>query len=357
MRKNNSQVFMNTIAFFINDISNVGGTQKVVSTLSRGLVSGNPQTKVVIYSLRVSNEFALKNLHQNVEVINLDENFNKLGIIRAIIKINRLNRKMDVNVVIGIGVYFSVFLPFIFGVKTIAAEHNSYNIVSDRTCFVRKIAYRFVSAVVSLTNYDKFFYQKINPMTFVIPNPLELRGDLGNIKRTNSIAAVGTLTKRKGFSRLLNIWSKVDSSNHYTLDIYGDGEEEDCLKLQSKELGLNNVFFHGNVNNIEERLLKSKLLVMTSFVEGFPMVLLEAMDAGLPCIAYDIRTGPCEIISNGNNGFLIQDGNEDEFVAALNNLIVNESILIKMSENAKKSAGEFELKEIVRKWNELISSL
>lgn len=347
---------MNTIAFFINDISNVGGTQKVVSTLSRGLVSGN-QTRVIIYSLAVSNKLALKNIHQNVEVINLDESFSKLGIARAIIKINRLNRKMNVDVVIGIGVYFSVFLPFIFGVKTIAAEHNSYNIVSDRTNFVRKIAYRFISAVVSLTNYDKCFYQKINPNTFVIPNPIELRGDLKETERGNSIAAVGTLTKRKGFSRLLNIWSKVEPSNSYTLDIYGDGEDEESLKLQSKELGLKNVVFHGKVNNVEERLLKSKLLVMTSFVEGFPMVLLEAMDAGLPCVAYDIRTGPSEIISNGNNGFLIEDGNEDEFVATLNDLIVNESILIKMGENAKKSASEFELKEIVRKWDELINSL
>jgi glycosyltransferase involved in cell wall biosynthesis len=54
--------------------------------------------------------------------------------------------------------------------------------------------------------------------------------------------------------------------------------------------------------------------------EGFPMVLIEAMASG-PCVAYDCPCGPRAIINTDEDGFLVQDGNEDDFVEKLNRLI------------------------------------
>ena len=95
---------------------------------------------------------------------------------------------------------------------------------------------------------------------------------------------------------------------------------------------------------------------MTSRFEGFGMVLIEAMASGLPCIAYDCPCGPRTIIENKTNGLLIENGNKNQFVQALENLIEDENQRFEMGKNAKSSINKYQIDAIMNSWNAVLKS-
>ena len=98
----------------------------------------------------------------------------------------------------------------------------------------------------------------------------------------------------------------------WDLVILGNGEERDNLNHMTRNFGITDrVHFPGSVGNISEWYERADLFVLSSIVEGFPNVLLEALTYGLPCISFDCNTGPRDIIQDGFNGILV-DPNEKE---------------------------------------------
>ena len=96
---------------------------------------------------------------------------------------------------------------------------------------------------------------------------------------------------------------------------------------------------------------------MTSRTEGFPLVLIEAMSCGLPCVAYDCPIGPRSIIKDQINGFLIEDNNPDLFAEKLHLLIENEDLRKQMGKTASESVTAYDLKLIMKQWQTLFESL
>ena len=87
------------------------------------------------------------------------------------------------------------------------------------------------------------------------------------------------------------------------------------------------------------------------------MVLLEASECGLPMIAYDCKTGPSEIIKDGENGFLIPCYDKKMMVEKLNILCNDFELRRKMGEKAKKLAKRFDKDTICEKWINLFNTL
>ncbi len=95
---------------------------------------------------------------------------------------------------------------------------------------------------------------------------------------------------------------------------------------------------------------------MASHFEGFGMVLAESANYAIPSIAFDINTGPSDIIDNEKSGFLIEDGNLQEFADKLKILMQDESLREKFGKNAKeKMQKDFSQEFVIQKWNETIS--
>ena len=91
---------------------------------------------------------------------------------------------------------------------------------------------------------------------------------------------------------------------------------------------------------------------MTSQFEGSPNALMEAMALGVPCISSNCPCGgPKMLINNGNNGFLYEIGNIDEFLDRLNVLAENSELRIKFSKSAKNRAKDFTEEKVFNLWH------
>ena len=105
-----------------------------------------------------------------------------------------------------------------------------------------------------------------------------------------------------------------------------------------------------NKKEIEKYMLESSIFLMASVSEGLPMVLLEAMSYGLPCIAYETASGTNDIIKNNVNGYIINNRDEDEYIEKLKELMNNNNLRKKMGESAKNTSIEFSKEKIVEIW-------
>ena len=189
----------------------------------------------------------------------------------------------------------------------------------------------------------------------VIPNPLWFEPTTFSDLKSKKVIAVGRHSYEKGLDRMLQIWQKViQKHSDWTLEIYGKSTENGNLRLLAEDLNiLNNVIFYEPVQNINEKYLDASFYLMTSRFEGFGMVLIEAMASGLPCIAYDCPCGPRGVLSHGEDGFLIENGNETDYVRAVETLIENVELREEMGEKAKKTREKYQIDSIMETWNQL----
>ncbi|EIK8390628.1 glycosyltransferase, partial [Campylobacter jejuni] len=148
-----------------------------------------------------------------------------------------------------------------------------------------------------------------------------------------------------------------ENFKEWNLHIVGDGllKEKILHKIQAKKLEHSIILLPFN-QNIEEEYLKASIYVMASHFEGFGMVLAESASYTIPSIAFDINNGPSDIIDNKKSGFLIEDGNLQEFANKLKILMQDESLREKFGKNAKeKVQKEFSKEVIMKKWNKIAS--
>lgn len=103
--------------------------------------------------------------------------------------------------------------------------------------------------------------------------------------------------------------------------------------------------------------LGSSVYVLTSRHEGFPMVLHEAMACGLPVVAYTCKCGPRDIIQDRQDGFLIEEGDENEFVKRLSQLMADSSLRQKVGNEARRNIIRFALPSVMKKWENLFITL
>ena len=137
----------------------------------------------------------------------------------------------------------------------------------------------------------------------------------------------------------------------------GEGSLRESLQRQIDALHLSSVVHLKGVSpSIGEVYSHSSFFVMSSLYEGFPLVLVEAMNCGLPCVSFDI-TGANSIIDNGKNGFLVPDNDVNALAEACIKLIENKVLLEDMGKQAYMSGKCFSKPKVMQKWLDLFREL
>jgi glycosyltransferase involved in cell wall biosynthesis len=171
--------------------------------------------------------------------------------------------------------------------------------------------------------------------------------------------AAGRLTNQKGFDRLIPAFAQVAREHpDWTLRIYGSGPHRARLQRSILERGLyNNVRLMGRANNMGEEFAKASIYVMSSRFEGFPMVLLEAMSKGLAVVTFDCPRGPSDLITPGEDGLLVPNGDIDGLAQGLLHLVEDEERRRSLGAAAVRTAGRYDAESVGRQWDDFLAGL
>lgn len=204
------------------------------------------------------------------------------------------------------------------------------------------------------------------PNRFVLPNSRRSgrRGAVGERDREAGIM-LASLDDRKRVDHAIRALARVRSAVAHrddradskrspvpSLTVYGSGPQRESLQGLIVQEGLeSDVRLAGYTTEVRAVLARSSYLLFTSKAEGMGLVLVEAMAEGCIPIAYDIRYGPSDIITDGVNGILVTAGDVEGLAAAIVRFNGLPAARIKrMRSAARRRAQDFSEKAVVRAW-------
>ena len=240
-------------------------------------------------------------------------------------------------------------------VPIVIAERTNYNFLNSRIWRIfRRMVYPFSDALVVLSTYDKEKYA-FHKNSHIIYNPIALSCNHREVKREKIILAVGRLEYLKGFDLLIDAFSRLKQEG-WKVIIVGEGKDREALEAQVIRCGLEaSVEMPGATQNMEPYYRKASIFVLSSRIEGFPNVLIEAMGYGAAPIAMDCLTGPRDIIQNKKNGLLVEVENSVELSIAMESLMDNPDQLQAYATHAKNVNSALMINTISDKWLGVIS--
>lgn len=208
----------------------------------------------------------------------------------------------------------------------------------------------------------------------VIYNPIEIPSKTvipGSMNYKNTflkVITVGTLNTRK--NQIMIVKAIISSSIKHQLTILGDGHLKNFLQSEIVKNNLNKqIYLKGNVKNVNEFLIKSDCFVLSSFTEGFPNALLEAMAVGLPCISTNCLSGPLELLNDnveilikngdfflGSHGILMNNDDDIALKRALEFLNDNPKVREKYSQLSLDRAKKYHLNSIYKQFKNFLTN-
>ncbi|MET7391054.1 glycosyltransferase [Streptomyces sp. NPDC005529] len=247
------------------------------------------------------------------------------------------------------------------GLTVIGMSHESFAYSRSTSRFRRVLKhYEDVDRMFALTREDADLWirQGMNNASFM-PNPLPFMPEVPSPRTENVVVSIGRLHDQKGIDMLLDAWSETAPLHpDWRLRIYGSGEDEEILKKQCTALGLDDsVDWMGRTSDVPGALRGGSVFVLSSRGEGFPLAVMEAMAAGVPCAAFDCAPGVHEIIRDGEDGLLATLGNTGELARRLDTLMSDKALRDAMGEAARVNVQRFTTGEVVRGWEELFAFL
>ena len=242
---------------------------------------------------------------------------------------------------------------------------NYRNFEINDSNFIKKIFAKFwmrslvvklkkLDCFVVLTEEDKGAWSELKNIC-VIPDPLSFIPTKHSELRDRRVVAVGRYVYQKGFDLLLQAWATIERQYpDWQLTIFGDGDRAPYEK-QMISLGIDDKRCHlnGPTSNVQEEYNNSSLFVFSSRFEGFGMVLVEALACGLPVVSFNCPCGPKDIIKDGEDGLLVENGNVEALAASMTRLMNDDTLRLAMSKVGQKNAKRFCMEQIAERWKSL----
>lgn len=215
--------------------------------------------------------------------------------------------------------------------------------------------------VVCLTPTDAAAWTELSNVV-AIPNPLPRTPSVSPSKGEGPLAgrviAVGRYAYQKGFDILIDAW-KIVSQKHldWHLDIYGAGERDPYQK-QVDTLCLNDTcHLHEADANINARYAESDILAVSSRFEGFGMIIIEAMAQGCVPVSFNCPYGPSDIITHGQDGWLVENGSIEAMASQLCYVIEHKEERAEVASQAVQIASKYSVENIAKHWTQIFDEL
>lgn len=324
------------IVFVIEKLSGFGGIEHILTDRMNYLVT-HTQHEVVLLLIWQDSAPMKYTLHPNVKVVRLNvPQIPKLIFpkLYALYKFNKAIKDLSPDVVDYIWV-MGAFLATFTSWRGYSIFESHQPLVTMRHKKIIKKAARRVDSVVCLTDSDARSFMNINAKQVdVIPNFTTLITKSSPDYSSRRVVYVGRNSPEKDIPRLHRLWQSVSRIHpDWTLAI------------------------HHNTQDVVQAYLSGSILVMTSKMEGFPLVLLEAISCGLPVVAFDCPCGPADIIEDGKTGYLIPYTDDQVFIEKLTVLMDDEVMRRTMGKAAKEASRKYQPNHIMSLWLKYFSEI
>lgn len=328
------------IAIYLTSM-HVGGAQRVALNLCTGFVSKRYDVDLVLVKAEGK---LLEDLPKEVSVVNLNAN----RVASSLLPLQQYLRSHEPDVL-----YTMMTEINIAGIvahrlsrtstRLIISEHNiptnSAQTAKDKMLLrIAGLIYPCSDHTVTVSQgvYDELMEVSFlsSEQTSVIYNPVDVK----EIQRQASesvthewlhkddldvVMSAGRHAPQKGFDTLLEAFAMLDSSDT-RLILLGEGSKTSSLKELASELGVaSRVDFTGFVDNPFKYMAAADVFVLSSWYEGFGMVLIEAMACGCPVVSTDCPSGPAEILDKGIYGPLVPIQAPREMASAISTVLTS----------------------------------
>ena len=248
----------------------------------------------------------------------------------------------------------------------ISWEHSSFEGYFDsRTGYYRnrrkvyqRCASKLKAQIVLNSDIAHKFAAKLGLNATVIPNPKSFSSERKADVSARCFVTCGRAEREKGYDDLIEAFAEFcRQDSGWRLLIIGGGSMEEALRALAGRLGVaDRVTITGYIHEVQENLLRGSVFVLTSRWEGFPMTVTEALEMGLPVIAYDIPAMQ-PLVTDGVEGRIVPAFDRERFVAAMEELAQSEDLRRRMSEKAVEKAETLRPERIVEQWLRLIDEV
>lgn len=243
--------------------------------------------------------------------------------------------------------------------KRVMEFHGWYNPPSPRRYSLGerlsfRLKYPFYH-IVALTQGEADKLKKITGNNVdVTPNPQFVKTTLVSDCNNKRVITLARFSPQKNLPAFLPAWKRVEQIHpDWQLHIYGEGPDEPKMQEIICREQLNTVYIHPYTRNSEQELAKSSIYILPSYFEGFPLVLIESMAVGVPCVSYDCPFGPAAIIRDGEDGYLTENEYPDAMVDKILYLIEHDDVRKEMGRKARMNITRFDIDKIMQKWMDL----
>ena len=372
-----------------------GGIQRVMVSVANELAKDH---EVTLLSIRNGKENSYYEVDPSIKICNMNREYGKTGeFLRRLVKrivrtkspvlpawlaawtyypkdmvadLQKILTEGQYDCVIASAVPCTLLLgqaaPGLEGIRLIGWHHNSFRIYfRTKGCGfyaqqrLAEKALKRLDQLVSLTRRDAEEYGRNMglPCTYIY-NPLSFFSKAKSEVNRKILLFVSRLAvQQKGLDLLVEIAEELFHRREYRdwkLQIVGDGNGYGQLKAWIRERNLDDqIELLGEQKDVKPFYQNASVFLSTSRWEGFGVVITEAMECGLPVVAFE-TDGPMEILENGKNGYLIPNYKVDQYADAVENLMKDETLRWKMSWNAIERAGDFYPDKIVKEWEKVI---
>lgn len=365
-----------------------GGIERaIVNTVNLFAGNKHPVTLIILDDIETS----FYPIHPAVSIkqypllFGITEKGNKLSrkiqFIRDIKKLKAILKKLKADTLIATEYPFAIS-AIMSGAKKYSNvyswEHHHYDWLTKSFFwkFLYNNFYPKLDGIVCLNKTEAEHFSQFAPVS-IIPNfinaSLELRSfpsqnsetskggvlqsSIVTTSNTKTILSVGWLIHRKGIDFIMQA-AKIIFIKHpdWKWKIIGEGErKKELLEFIKKEKLEDKLILQQPVSsNIDDEYCNASIFVLASRFEAFPMVLLEAMSFGVPCISFDCLSGPSDIITNNEDGILVEKENPSKLADAIIKLIDDESLRNEMSEKAFINIQRFSHEKIYQLWEKIV---
>lgn len=213
--------------------------------------------------------------------------------------------------------------------------------------------------IIGLTEREALHIQNLSgKQVSYIPNPLGKIPTNYSDCSAKRVISMARFAPQKNLDALLPFWKIIEDTHpEWELHLYGEGPDETAMRAVISEFKLSSVYLHPYTTDTDYALANSSIYILPSLYEGFPLVLLESMASGVPCVAYDCPCGPAEIIKDGEDGFVTEYNNPQALIDKVLFLIEHDDIRKKMGKKARENILRYNIDEIMGKWIYLFESL